>query len=202
MSKPKEEDLREAKHELIAGLNQMQRDAGVLPDTRKSESIVDPVIHKVSRDEVMTAPITQPRRDKSELKPGDWFGEPEHSGKIPDSVAGEKVTFFARELGDYAIGPNGKHDVRPLNGAPTGQRRFSPFTVATIDGISMTEEMVRDLTRMLWTKKEWRRRIKAAVNLNDYHRKQKRMEAIFSDAFRVFGPPIPRAMVPKKIIVS
>jgi hypothetical protein len=192
-----EDTLRETKSFLIGGITELQKQSGKLPDVRKAEEMIDPVLRKVDEDSEAERHKPQPKPTEREFREGEWYGEEGHSpqigvagkSRIAGAAPGEKLKVSSRVLGQYDI--SGKHAV-PLNGAPDGKRQMDA-----------RETVVRDLVRELYTLPEWKKRFREITysNMSPVER-EKAYRKILADAVRLFGAPKPTAIREKKIIVS
>jgi hypothetical protein len=189
VSKIGEKDIREAKDDLVSRFSDAAKRGGSLPDVRSFEQFIAPVLDKIIRDPEPKKPKTPKRKQKA-------FEAP-----TAGSRSGNGVRSFGYTLGDYEIGPGGKHDVRPVNGAPDA--------AALRQDMPLKHRVYRDMVSELWEMPEWKSRlVKATQGLpkdkdSAMEELGKRYRAILADAVRLFGKPVPVAETrPRKIIVS
>lgn len=115
--KPTDAHLKEVRDSLVADIVEQGRALGApVPDVRKAEQFIDPIMRRVEADVVREADAIQPIPQPVEKtrKGGDWYGEAEHSKKVPE---GAEVR--AKELGTYKVGKDG---IKPINGAPMPEK--------------------------------------------------------------------------------
>lgn len=100
---------RDVKGYLTERICDEQRRSGAVASATSTEPLVNEAIRTIAqrRDDDVAAAAKPPIRDR-ELAPGEWYGEAEHSPRIPDPVAGEKVTAFQRVVGEAEISADGK----------------------------------------------------------------------------------------------
>ena len=98
------------------------------------------------------------------------------AGRIAPPGRGETLGVHAKPLGQYAYGAKGV-PVRPLDGAPSGQR-----------AMSLEESLFRDAVAQLWTLPDWKARLTAVTFSNgDPNERARAYRKILADAVRVFG---------------
>lgn len=118
-----EEVLRETREDLIDRYTEQQKIGGVpVPSRRDAEGLIDPILHNVEvdhdreRDRDMVRPDPAPYTPKA-LQGGEWYGEPEHSPRVPEALPGEKVSLTSKEVGTVLLDKaTGK--VTPEGGKP------------------------------------------------------------------------------------
>ena len=100
---------RDVKGYLTERLCDEQRRAGRVASVAETEPLVNGAIAEISRrrDDDVAAVAKPPVHDR-ELAEGEWYGEAGHSPRVPEAVAGEKVSAFTRVIGDAEISRDGK----------------------------------------------------------------------------------------------
>ncbi len=201
MAEIDEKTLRETRGELVAGVTDLQRRGGRLPDVRQAEELVDPILAKVvvDRDREEGPPHIRTAENR-EAGEGEWYGEPGHSprpgvagqSRIAPARPGDKLSVTASYLGEYRV--EGDHIV-PVGNAPAGP-----------PPMPMRERVLRELVRELWDLPDWRERLQKVTMSNlTGDAREKAFRKILEDAVRLFGPPIPIAAKrerDKKLIIS
>ncbi len=188
MSAIEESDLRAGKERGAEALADLARQSGQLPDARKIEDFMTPIMQKITHDEHTVKPAPKPT-DK-QITQDEWYGEAGHSplvgrGRIAPSRQGESLKVTSKVLGEYTW------NAQPLNGAPTGQQQPA----------SRFEAMVRFMVKELCTLPEWRMQFEAIAlgNMNPQER-EKAYRKLLANAVRLFGAPMPSSMREAKII--
>lgn len=162
---PSDAHLKEVRDEMVGELaDQGRRMGAVLPEIRKIEKFIDPIMRRVEVDAEREArmpesPAPVPERPDRTVKQGEWYGEEGHSPLIggPSSMIkegrGEASNAEVRSegLGEYKRGPDGK--LRPVNGAPMPK------------GASFLELVIKKMMQL----PDWRAQILAANKLCDRH---------------------------------
>jgi hypothetical protein len=182
-----EKVLRDTKAELVGGLLDEQRKSGQLPEAAPMERFVDDQLAVVvsthdarlreaeaKRIAAEAAPVTE--REETTKGPGEWYGEAEHSPKIPEALAGETVTAFSR----------------PLRNSDLVAPQQSP-----------AEVMLRGMVRRAMTHPDWKRRLEAVLMSTETDsNKLRAYNAILKDCIRLYGDPrkkrAPKIMVGHK----
>ena len=193
-----EKTLRETRDDLVQRVTDQQRLAGGMPDVRRAETFIDPILNKVDRssDERHRAP-SAPKPKSRTMRAGEWYGEAEHSprpgtaqSRIAAPLPGETMRLTTSVLGDYSSGPSGIAPVGSGPLAPVGAPKQSPV-----------EKLLRDSIKQLWRHPDFKVRLqKVALSNLDERQKDKAYGAILNDAFRLFGDP--RKPDGKKIVVG
>jgi len=111
--KPTDAHLKEVRDSLVGDIVEQGRQLGAaVPDIRKAEKFIDPIMRRVEHEvnrEADAIPAPAPVVDKT-VKGGEWYGEAEHSKKVP-----EGAELRSKTLGEYTVGKDG---IKPKNGAP------------------------------------------------------------------------------------
>ena len=202
-------DLRDVKEQVVGGLADLERSAGRIPDIKKHEDLVVPILEKVDRD--MDAERHKPAPKPKEKGPGDWYGEPGHSpqvaaeGTFVDAMGvtraksrvapagkGEKLQVTNQVIGEYAIG---KKHATPLNGAPSGVKTAAETVVAEKYRM-LARRLVADLPGTKTPEfPEFKRRLEAVVMSNlEGDARFKALVVICDEAERILGDFVPAAV--------
>ena len=111
--KPSDAHLKEVRDSLVGDVVEQGRLLGApIPDIRKAEKFIDPIMRRVEHDvnrEADAIPTPAPVVEKT-VQGGEWYGEAEHSAKVP-----EGAELRSEKLGEYVVGKDG---IKPKNGAP------------------------------------------------------------------------------------
>jgi hypothetical protein len=137
-----ERTLRDTREELIDAHTEMQGQFGVpVPSRREAENLIDPILRKVEREHSeeryrdYLRPVPKPETNRTRHD-GEWYGEPDHSPKVPASVAGEKVTLTQHEVGEVILdkrtGTVKTPDGKPLALPETRADRFRRTTLGAL----------------------------------------------------------------------
>lgn len=110
---PSDSHLKEVRDSLIGDVVEQGRRLGaVLPDLRRAQTFIDPIMRKVEvQTERESHAIAHPPVVDKTVRAGESYGEVGHS-----PIIREGAELKTQALGEYAVSGNGK--ITPKNGAP------------------------------------------------------------------------------------